>query len=78
MRNLKSSFRDIVRTCPVPILVAGREKVNNDSEILQMISDAMDAGARGVIIGRNVFQSDDIVDILGRICSIVHLGERNV
>jgi len=39
-----------------------------------MIEGAIDAGARGVAIGRNVFQADDPALIVRRICGVVHSG----
>jgi DhnA family fructose-bisphosphate aldolase class Ia len=50
------SFRKVVKGCPVPLLVAGGPKVNNDREILQMVSDSLEAGGAGVSLGRNIFQ----------------------
>jgi hypothetical protein len=39
-----------------------------------MVANAIGAGARGVAIGRNVFQHRDPTLITRRICSIVHQG----
>jgi fructose-bisphosphate aldolase/2-amino-3,7-dideoxy-D-threo-hept-6-ulosonate synthase len=50
------SFRRVVRGCPVPIVIAGGPKANTDKEILEMCSGAMEAGAKGVTFGRNIFQ----------------------
>jgi fructose-bisphosphate aldolase/2-amino-3,7-dideoxy-D-threo-hept-6-ulosonate synthase len=66
------SFRDVVRGCPVPVVVAGGPKTSTDLEFLEMIDGAMEAGARGVAIGRNVFQHKDPVRLTRAICMIVH------
>ena len=66
------TFKDVVRGCPVPIVIAGGPKTNTDREFLEMIRGAMDAGARGVAIGRNVFQHNDAVKMTGAIAQIVH------
>ena len=50
------SFKQVVKGCPVPIVIAGGPKTKNDLEALQMVKDAMDAGAIGVTFGRNIFQ----------------------
>jgi fructose-bisphosphate aldolase/2-amino-3,7-dideoxy-D-threo-hept-6-ulosonate synthase len=50
------SFRKVVKSCPVPIVIAGGPKANTDREILEMCSGAMSAGAKGVTFGRNIFQ----------------------
>jgi len=50
------SFKHVVRSCPVPLVIAGGPKANNDREILEMCNGAMAAGAKGVTFGRNIFQ----------------------
>jgi predicted phospho-2-dehydro-3-deoxyheptonate aldolase len=53
------TFRDVVRKCPVPLVLAGGVKVDSDAEILKLADDVMQAGAMGVTFGRNVFQHRD-------------------
>ncbi len=53
------TFRHVVEGCPVPVVIAGGPKTETDLEFLQMIEGAIEAGARGVDIGRNVFQAED-------------------
>jgi fructose-bisphosphate aldolase/2-amino-3,7-dideoxy-D-threo-hept-6-ulosonate synthase len=50
------SFRKVVKSCPVPIVIAGGPKGNTDRDILEMCAGAMSAGAKGVTFGRNIFQ----------------------
>ncbi len=50
------SFRKVVKSCPVPIVIAGGPKASTDREILEMCAGAMTAGAKGVTFGRNIFQ----------------------
>lgn len=52
------TFHEVVRKCPVPVVLAGGSKVDSDLELLQMARDVMDAGAIGVTYGRNVFQHE--------------------
>jgi len=49
------SFSKVVRSTPVPIVIAGGPKANSDDEILKMTEDAMSAGAKGITYGRNIF-----------------------
>ena len=49
-------FREVVKGCPSPIVIAGGPKTDNDHDILQMAKDAIESGAIGVTFGRNVFQ----------------------
>jgi fructose-bisphosphate aldolase/2-amino-3,7-dideoxy-D-threo-hept-6-ulosonate synthase len=44
-------------------------------EFLQMIDGALQAGARGVAIGRNVFQHQDPVKMTMAIAAIVNKGK---
>ena len=50
------SFRKVVKSCPVPIVIAGGPKADTDRDILEMCAGAMSAGAKGVTFGRNIFQ----------------------
>jgi fructose-bisphosphate aldolase/2-amino-3,7-dideoxy-D-threo-hept-6-ulosonate synthase len=62
----------VVEGCPVPVVIAGGPKTETDMEFLQMIEGAIEAGARGVAIGRNVFQADDPTKMTRAISAIVH------
>ena len=67
----EESFKEVVRSCPVPVLIAGGPKIDSDKALFTMIRGAMDAGASGVSIGRNVFQHKDVVAITRAISKIV-------
>jgi fructose-bisphosphate aldolase/2-amino-3,7-dideoxy-D-threo-hept-6-ulosonate synthase len=66
------SFRQITKGCPVPIIIAGGPKLETTKDVFQMIVDSMEAGARGVAMGRNVFQAEDPTIMVRAICKIVH------
>lgn len=66
------SFRRVVDGCPVPVVVAGGPKMGSDEDILRMVRMAMDAGARGVAIGRNIFQANNPTKMTRAISMIVH------
>ncbi len=68
------SFKEVVKGCPVPVVMAGGPKVETDLEFLQMVSDAINAGAGGVAIGRNIFQHENPTKITRAIARIVHNG----
>jgi len=67
-----SSFREVVNGCPVPVVIAGGEKMESDKDLLEIVAGAMEAGAAGVSIGRNVFQHEDPDRIVHTISKIVH------
>jgi fructose-bisphosphate aldolase/2-amino-3,7-dideoxy-D-threo-hept-6-ulosonate synthase len=68
----KKTFKEVVEGCPAPIVIAGGPKIDSDAALFKMIEDAIDCGAKGVSIGRNVFQAKDRVEITRKICKIVH------
>jgi fructose-bisphosphate aldolase/2-amino-3,7-dideoxy-D-threo-hept-6-ulosonate synthase len=65
------TFKEVVRKCPVPVVLAGGAKVETDEEILKLASDVMEAGAMGVTFGRNVFQHRDPTLIVRAIRKVV-------
>ena len=67
----KEDFKQIVESCPVPIVIAGGKKIP-EKEALQMAYDAINEGAAGVDMGRNIFQSDSPVGMIKAIRAIVH------
>lgn len=68
------SFRSVVEGCPVPVVMAGGPKANTDEEFLQMVRTAIDAGGRGVAIGRNVFQHENPTAMTRALTLVVHKG----
>ena len=68
------SFKEVIKGCPIPVVMAGGPKTNTDKEFLNMVRAAMDAGARGVATGRNVFQHDNPTAITRALTLIVHKG----
>ncbi len=58
--------------CPTPIVIAGGGKVKDVHKFLNKVAGWIGAGARGVAIGRNVFQDRHPVSFLKAVCSIVH------
>ena len=68
------SFAGVVQGCPVPVVIAGGEKLDTDEDILQMVAGALEAGAAGVSIGRNAFQHEDPQRMVAAIHRIVHQG----
>jgi predicted phospho-2-dehydro-3-deoxyheptonate aldolase len=67
------SFSAVVAGCPVPVVIAGGEKLN-DKESLRMIEGAMKAGAGGLSIGRNAFQHPNPEQFLRVASEMVHHG----
>jgi fructose-bisphosphate aldolase/2-amino-3,7-dideoxy-D-threo-hept-6-ulosonate synthase len=68
------TFKEVVSGCPVPIVVAGGPRMDTEQQLLEMVYDSLQAGGKGVAIGRNVFQSDDPTKLVSHISKIVHGG----
>jgi len=66
-------FEEIVAACPVPIVVAGGKKVS-EKDALNLTYKAIKAGARGVDMGRNIFQAENPVAMAEAVNLIVHKG----
>ncbi|NJD77146.1 MAG: 3-hydroxy-5-phosphonooxypentane-2,4-dione thiolase [Candidatus Methanoperedens sp.] len=68
-------FNKVVEACGnVPVVIAGGKKLP-ELEALQMSYDAVVAGAVGVDMGRNIFQSDSPVGMIEAVKAIVHNGK---
>ena len=66
------SFREVVRGCPMPVVMAGGPKTETHEEFFRMVHDSVKAGGCGVSAGRNVFQADDPTKMVQVLCGIVH------
>lgn len=64
-------FERVVAACPVPIVIAGGKKVP-EAEALQMAYRAICEGARGVDMGRNIFQAENPAAMCLAIGKVVH------
>jgi len=64
-------FEQVIESCPVPVVIAGGKK-QPEREALQMAHDAMQSGAIGVDMGRNIFQSSNPVAMIKAVNAIVH------
>lgn len=68
------SFRQVTESCPVPVIMSGGPKAEQPIDFLRLIRGAMDGGAAGVAVGRNVWQDDRPAPMLGAIRAVVHDG----
>lgn len=70
------SFKKVIKSCPVPIVIAGGPKAKVDKDILDMCAGAMEAGAIGVTFGRNIFQHHNPPSIIRALSRII-TGNKN-
>jgi putative autoinducer-2 (AI-2) aldolase len=64
-------FEKVIESCPVPVVIAGGKK-QPEAEALKMAYEAIHAGAIGVDMGRNIFQSSNPVGMVKAVNAIVH------
>lgn len=65
-------FEDVVAGCPVPVMIAGGPQCETDLDTLEMIHKALQSGARGIIMGRNIWQSRHPAALLNAVWHLIH------
>jgi fructose-bisphosphate aldolase/2-amino-3,7-dideoxy-D-threo-hept-6-ulosonate synthase len=68
------TFKEVVRSCHVPVVIAGGPKVETTQEVLQMVCKSIEAGGAGLSIGRNIFQHKYPTKMVKALSAIVHKG----
>ncbi|MDP8257121.1 MAG: 3-hydroxy-5-phosphonooxypentane-2,4-dione thiolase [Candidatus Alcyoniella australis] len=64
-------FERIPATVPVPVVIAGGKKIG-EMQALELAYNAINRGAVGVDMGRNIFQSDSPLGMIKAVKAIVH------
>ncbi len=72
---IEQGFEKVCAGCPVPIVIAGGKKLP-ELDALTMAYKAVDQGAAGVDMGRNIFQSDSPVAMIQAVSAVVHRNEK--
>jgi len=67
-------FEKVAGSCPVPVVIAGGPQMDTEKEVLEMCRDALDHGAVGVDMGRNIWQNDHPVAMIRAVRGVVHEG----
>ncbi|MCI4351147.1 MAG: fructose-bisphosphate aldolase [Thermoplasmata archaeon] len=65
-------LRHLVRSTPVPVLIGGGIRAGTDDEFLQLVEGCITAGARGICIGRNLFQRSPLLPLARRLARMLH------
>jgi putative autoinducer-2 (AI-2) aldolase len=65
-------FEKVVKSCPVPLVIAGGPKLDTELDALKIAHDAIARGAVGVDMGRNIWQSLHPIGMIKAIRAIVH------
>jgi DhnA family fructose-bisphosphate aldolase class Ia len=64
-------FNEIIAATPVPVLALGAKKLPKESDALKLAAVSVEAGARGIVFGRNVIQSKDPDRLLDALKEVV-------
>lgn len=70
----RATMAQVIAGCPAPVLVLGGAKTDTPEPLLEATRGAIEAGARGVAYGRNVWQADDPLDVARQLREIIHGG----
>lgn len=68
------SFEHVTGCCPVPIIIAGGPKMGTEEDVFRVARAALDQGAVGIDMGRNVWQNPNPVGMMRALTAIVHEG----
>ena len=71
---VEEGFAKVTAGCPVPIVIAGGKKLP-ELDALTMAYKAIDQGASGVDMGRNIFQAESPVAMIQAVGAVVHMNE---
>ena len=72
---IDEGFETVTASCPVPIVMAGGKKIP-ELDALNMAYNAVQQGASGVDMGRNIFQSESPIAMLQAVAAVVHENEK--
>jgi 2-amino-4,5-dihydroxy-6-oxo-7-(phosphonooxy)heptanoate synthase len=62
----------LTESCPVPLLIAGGPRVDDEKALLEFVDTALGRGAAGIAMGRNVFESANPAETTRKIARLVH------
>jgi putative autoinducer-2 (AI-2) aldolase len=65
-------FEKVVESCPVPVVIAGGPKLDTELDAMKIAYDAVQKGATGVDMGRNIWQSPHPIAMIKAIRAVVH------
>ena len=71
---VEEGFEKVVAGCPVPVIVSGAAKRQSVDEYLVMIESAVEAGARGIVMGADLWQAEHPEAMAEAVGMVLHQG----
>jgi len=71
----EDEFAKLCRTTPVPVLIGGGVRLDDEEAFLSIVRESVRAGGAGICIGRNLFQRRPVAPLARRISKILHSTE---
>lgn len=71
-----NNFAEVTQSCPVPVFGLGAEKLPNQIDALRLAFDEINAGAGGVVFGRNAIQVPEPLKFQQALCDVVREGAK--
>lgn len=68
----EEGFRSIVRSTPVPVLIGGGVRTDDEPAFLEIVRQSIAAGGAGICIGRNLFQRRPVGPLAQRLATLLH------
>ncbi len=66
------SSRYVTESCPIPMMIAEGAQMTSTRAVFQTVKDAMTAGARGAVTGRNIWQHENFVGVTRALSRFIH------
>lgn len=74
--NTAKVLKTIVNSVDVPVLLAGGAAAENEDKLYDSLEEAIEIGVKGLVIGRNLWQSEDPLKAFNKLSNIVKKNER--
>jgi len=69
-------FEKVAQSCPAPLVIAGGPKLETELDAFKMAYDAVQKGAVGVDMGRNIWQNPKPIPMIKAVRAVVHEGAK--
>jgi DhnA family fructose-bisphosphate aldolase class Ia len=67
-------FEQVIETCYVPVVALGGPPKDDPAATLEMVRTAMDAGASGATVGRNIWKAENPAGMAAALRAVIHDG----